>query len=314
MTINLRAPGQYHDRETGWYYNGQRYYIPALYRYNRPEPIGQAGSLDLYMYAGGNPVMMVDPTGLNPEDAAETFWDSAKALLHSPIDIAKMEYRNVMKYGLYGGMAVSLGEAVHGSIVGLAELAGEGSMLIERGDKLGSRNADRFFGKVLFGLTTALVAGKVSSTYGELNSIQKSMAGLTGSEAVAEMRAITGQVSGFNPASVARSASAPIPKFAEYIFDKAKYPGKSAPFEGLGYGKDQSSQLAQMWEQQAATKYASGDFNIGYRDIYGQRINIEIVVPGIGEAIGKTSYMKSGWIILPDGSIKLATPFSGFTR
>jgi len=34
LTIDLRAPGQYHDRETGWYYNGQRYYIPELYRYN----------------------------------------------------------------------------------------------------------------------------------------------------------------------------------------------------------------------------------------------------------------------------------------
>ena len=33
-------------------------------RYNRPEPIGQAGSLDLYMYAGGNPVNFIDPTGL----------------------------------------------------------------------------------------------------------------------------------------------------------------------------------------------------------------------------------------------------------
>ena len=63
LTIELRAPGQYHDRETGLYYNGQRYFVPELYRFNAPEPIGQAGSLDLYMYAGGNPVMMVDPTG-----------------------------------------------------------------------------------------------------------------------------------------------------------------------------------------------------------------------------------------------------------
>ena len=71
LTIELRAPGQYHDRETGWYYNGQRYYIPELYRFNRPEPIGQAGSLDLYMYADGNPVNRVDPTGLEAEDGDE---------------------------------------------------------------------------------------------------------------------------------------------------------------------------------------------------------------------------------------------------
>ncbi len=69
LTFNLRQPGQYFDSETGFYYNGQRYYIPEMRRYNRPEPIGQAGSLDLYMYAGGNPVNRIDPTGLAPQDA-----------------------------------------------------------------------------------------------------------------------------------------------------------------------------------------------------------------------------------------------------
>ena len=64
LKIELRAPGQYHDRETGLYYNGQRYFVPELYRFNAPEPIGQAGSLDLYMYAGGNPVNKADPTGV----------------------------------------------------------------------------------------------------------------------------------------------------------------------------------------------------------------------------------------------------------
>ena len=64
FVFNLRQPGQYFDAETGFYYNGQRYYIPDMRRYNRPEPIGQAGSLDLYMYAGGCPVMRIDPTGL----------------------------------------------------------------------------------------------------------------------------------------------------------------------------------------------------------------------------------------------------------
>ncbi len=64
LEFNLRLPGQYEDSETGFYYNGMRYYIPEMRRYNRPEPIGQEGALDLYMYAGGNPVMMIDPTGL----------------------------------------------------------------------------------------------------------------------------------------------------------------------------------------------------------------------------------------------------------
>ena len=69
LVFNLRLPGQYFDSETGFNYNGHRYYIPELRRYNRPEPIGQAGSLDLYMYAGGNPVNRIDVDGLADYDS-----------------------------------------------------------------------------------------------------------------------------------------------------------------------------------------------------------------------------------------------------
>lgn len=37
-------------------------------------------------------------------------------------------------------------------------------------------------------------------------------------------------------------------------------------------------------------------------------------LPDIGDAAGKTSYLKSGWMIRPDGSITLNTPFSGFIK
>ena len=90
--------------------------------------------------------------------------------------------------------------------------------------------------------------------------------------------------------------------------------GKDAVFRNLGYGKEHSAQLAQIWERQGAAKFARGDYTLGKADQYGQRINIEIEVPGIGDATGKTSYMRSGWMIQSDGSIKLNTPFSGFTR
>lgn len=69
-----------------------------------------------------------------------------------------------------------------------------------------------------------------------------------------------------------------------------------------------------MWETQAAAKFQAGDYALGTLDQYGQRITIEIVVPGIGAKVGKVAYMKSGWMIMEDGSIKLNTPFTGFTR
>lgn len=109
-------------------------------------------------------------------------------------------------------------------------------------------------------------------------------------------------------------ARAPVEKFSEYVFKEGATHGKDAVFRRLGYGKEHSADLARMWEQQAAAKHARGEYTLGKADQYGQRINIEIEVRGIGDAAGKTSYMQSGWMVLPDGSIKLNTPFSGFTR
>jgi filamentous hemagglutinin len=37
-------------------------------------------------------------------------------------------------------------------------------------------------------------------------------------------------------------------------------------------------------------------------------------LPGVGNATGETSYVKSGWMINPDGTISLNTPFSGFMK
>ncbi len=64
ITNNLRFPGQYHDRETGLNYNGNRYYDPTTGRYTQPDPIGLQGGLNRFVYVRNNPVNWVDPRGL----------------------------------------------------------------------------------------------------------------------------------------------------------------------------------------------------------------------------------------------------------
>jgi len=61
-----RLPGQYEDPETGLHYNRQRYYDPDTGRFLTPDPIGQEGGLNIYVYAEADPINHSDPLGLSP--------------------------------------------------------------------------------------------------------------------------------------------------------------------------------------------------------------------------------------------------------
>jgi len=64
VTINLRFPGMYADRESGLHYNWHRYYDPRLGRYLSPDPVGLGGGPNLYVYVNNRPTMFTDPEGL----------------------------------------------------------------------------------------------------------------------------------------------------------------------------------------------------------------------------------------------------------
>jgi RHS repeat-associated protein len=73
IEVNLRFPGQYHDRETGTHYNFHRDYSPNTGRYLQSDPIGLDGGLNLYLYAKGNPGRFVDSLGLTWTDINNAF-------------------------------------------------------------------------------------------------------------------------------------------------------------------------------------------------------------------------------------------------
>lgn len=67
--MNLRFPGQYHDRETGLYQNWHREYVPKLGRYTQSDPTGYQGGINLFLYANANPSRFADPDGLSPNQS-----------------------------------------------------------------------------------------------------------------------------------------------------------------------------------------------------------------------------------------------------
>ncbi|MFU3619049.1 RHS repeat-associated core domain-containing protein [Pseudomonas paraeruginosa] len=60
----IRFQGQYHDEESGLYYNRYRYYLPEAGRYASQDPLGLGGGPNPYTYALNAPSVAYDPTGL----------------------------------------------------------------------------------------------------------------------------------------------------------------------------------------------------------------------------------------------------------
>ncbi|UWX93372.1 DUF6531 domain-containing protein [Enterobacter mori] len=75
----LRFQGQYHDAESGLYYNRHRYYDPGVGRYLSPDPVGLAGGLNTYAYAP-NPLSWIDPLGLSCKLTNQQFKNKLKRI------------------------------------------------------------------------------------------------------------------------------------------------------------------------------------------------------------------------------------------
>ena len=85
--------------------------------------------------------------------------------------------------------------------------------------------------------------------------------------------------------------------------------GKDKLFAEWGYSVDDARWLQAEMELQARGKYILGEYELGKLDKHGQRISILIEIPRRDQD-GMVSFA-SGWMVKPDGELKLNTPYGG---
>ena len=107
------------------------------------------------------------------------------------------------------------------------------------------------------------------------------------------------------------SAYSDYSKFDPYLFNtQGKYPHtKELLFASWGYMATDAQWLQAEMERQAMEKYRSGDYKLGKLNVFGQRLNIRIKIPRKNSS-GMVSFV-SGWMVLPNGKLKLTTPYGG---
>jgi RHS repeat-associated protein len=64
FSFNQRLPGQVFDAESGLFQNWNREYNSRIGRYMQSDPIGFGGGINTFTYVGGDPLRLMDPTGL----------------------------------------------------------------------------------------------------------------------------------------------------------------------------------------------------------------------------------------------------------
>lgn len=100
-------------------------------------------------------------------------------------------------------------------------------------------------------------------------------------------------------------------KFDPYLFDPENFykHKKNVLFEKWGYSIDDSKWLQAEIERQGREKYIAGDYTLGVLNHNGQRISIRVSIPR--KDSGEMVSFITGWMLCPDGKIKLNTPYGG---
>lgn len=115
----------------------------------------------------------------------------------------------------------------------------------------------------------------------------------------------------YNDVLTKSSANSAYSKFDPYLFDPNNFykHGKNKAFESWGYSIMDSAWLKKEIEKQALEKYVSGDYMLGKLNQDGQRISIRVEIPRKDKA--EAVSFVTGWMVYPNGHIKLTTPYGG---
>lgn len=74
-----RYTGKERDEESGLCYHSARYYAPWVSRWTGPDPIDLASVPTPYCFVANNPLVLADPTGLDPEAPIRLYWREGMA-------------------------------------------------------------------------------------------------------------------------------------------------------------------------------------------------------------------------------------------
>jgi hypothetical protein len=263
-----------------------------------------------FIYVNNNPMVFVDPYGLWSWSAFGTgFLKGAGAgLAYGFASGSISAVAQIVAKAVPGFGSVILACQIFNtakSVYGLSQMASQLSQI-----KMSDKQQSELVGNIVGGVVGSVIGGKAGK---KLVNKYKSQIESAIRNYVPDKYLKGGN---FDSGTVFNNSTANVDsrKFSDYIFKEGADHGKDHVFKSLGYSKENSSALSKIYMEQAGKKFLSGSYSLGKSDEWGQRINIEIELPGIGSSAGKFSSIRSGWLILKDGTIKLATPFSGFIK
>lgn len=100
-------------------------------------------------------------------------------------------------------------------------------------------------------------------------------------------------------------------KYDPYLFNTngMQTHNKEKLFKEWGYTVDDARWLQAEIARQGRERYLSGQYELGKLNTFGQRIHIRVTIPK-KDGSGVVSFV-TGWMLKPNGQIKLNTPYGG---